>query len=293
MEAKDNRKVQLNESESNKVKGTVLAVIIVYQPDRELLQRNINAFLDHVDKLIIWNNSPGSFGHLYDGKDENKILYEGIDENVGISKALNYAWKYASSNGYEYMLTMDQDSVWYDFYSFKISVMNKNVEELCICGPCAYTNISERSSKSGFELFRWQITSGMLVKTELLDRIGGYNESFFVDCVDIELCLRAKSYGFDSYYCYDGFLLQRYGKPCKTVFLGKLRNYIYYSPFRVRGIIGGHVLLYRKYKHPDLPEEIKRFTKEAIKSIVYSRKQPVRLTFALIQGFFDGFFKKV
>lgn len=272
---------------------SVLAVIIAYKPDLELMQRNIKAFINYVDKLIIWDNTPNTImEERCKDFDQDKVIYEGVGKNVGISKALNFAWRYASKWGYEYLLTMDQDSVWCDFSSYKESVMKKNKEELCVCGPCAYNDINNRPTKRGFESFRWQITSGMLVKIELLNIIGGYNDSFFVDCVDIELCLRARSKGFNSYYCYDGFLLQKYGIPSKTVFLGKERNYIYYSPFRVRGIIGGHIFLYRKYKHPDLPRELRRFAKEAIKSIVYSGKQPVRLTFALINGFIDGFFKK-
>lgn len=271
------------------IKDSVLAVIITYRPDMDLLYKNIEAFINHVDRLIIWNNSPEiPINQLYKGKDDVKIVYESVGENVGISKVLNFAWKYAKYEGYEYLLTMDQDSIWFDFCTFKDSVISKNQKELCICGPCAYTDINYRLFKRGFESFRWQITSGMLIKTELLDKIGGYNEAFFVDCVDIELCLRAKSKGYNSYYCYDGFLLQRYGSPSKTVFLGKERNYIYYSPFRVRGIIGGHISLYLKYKQPDLPRETKRYMKEALKSIVYSRRQPIKLLCAFIMGVFDG-----
>lgn len=284
-----------NSLEKKKIKGSILAVIILYQPDKSLLNRNVNAFINHVDKLLIWDNTPKTIarGELIEGIYEDKIIYKGVGKNVGISRVLNYAWRFAINEGYDFLLTMDQDSVWYDFAMFKDSVIKKNEDEFCICGPCAYTDLHNRPEKSGFESFRWQITSGMLIKTELLNRIGGYNESFIVDCVDIELCLRAKSKGFNSYYCYDGFLLQKYGIPSKTKFLGKERRYTYYNPFRVRGIVGGHIILYRIYKHPDLPKEIRRFTKEALKSIVYSGKQPVGLTFALIQGVIDGFFKKI
>lgn len=274
-------------------KRAVLAVIITFYPEECMLLKNIGSFIEYVDKVIIWNNTPeANLDKKFMEFEGDKVINYGIGYNVGISKALNFVLRYAQTNGYEYILTMDQDSVWYDFESFKKAVFLKNERELCICGPCAYSHINERPNKSGFEPFRWQITSGMLVKTELLINIGGYNESFMVDCVDIELCLRAKSKGYNSYYCYDGFLLQKYGIPSSTVFLGKKRNYTYYNPFRVRGIIGGHIFLYRKYNHPDLPKETKRFLKEALKSIVYSRKQPLRLLLAIIRGIIDGLFKK-
>lgn len=41
MEAKENRNVQLYESENDKVKGIILSVKIVYLLDRVFLQRNI------------------------------------------------------------------------------------------------------------------------------------------------------------------------------------------------------------------------------------------------------------
>ena len=265
----------------------VLAVVIVYEPDMELLQNNINAFINDVDRLMIWDNTPGGTNHkMFNEFGQDKFLFQGNGKNVGISKALNYALRYACKEGFDYLLTMDQDSVWHDFSAFKKAVIKKNEHEECICGP--YAGIDVPQGKSGFELNRWQITSGMLVKTNLLMTIGGYNEAFMVDCVDIELCLRAKANGYNSYYCYEGFLQQRYGTPSKTIFLGKERNYIYYSPFRVRGILRGHIFLNRKYKHPELPKEIKFYTKEAIKSMLYSNKQPLQLFLAIIGGFFDG-----
>lgn len=287
-----NENVVLSPS-SSRLESSVLGVVIVYHPDVELLKENVNAFINLIDKLLIWDNTPkGCVNKLNEFIQHDKVVYKSVGENIGISKALNYAWRYADKEGFNYLLTMDQDSVWHDFCKFKHRVMEKNEKELCICGPCAYTNLVERPLKSGFETFRWQITSGMLIKIELLNRIGGYNESFVVDCVDIELCLRAKSKGFNSYYCYDGFLVQQYGTPSKTMFLGKERNYTFYSPFRVRGIIGGHILLYRIYKHPDLPREIRRFTKEALKSVAYSRHKRLGVLFALLKGFYDGLFKK-
>lgn len=278
--------------EDTKKECSVLAVIVTYNPDRELLHKNLDAFVDDVDRLLIWDNTPGTTGHdLYREFDQNKIVYIGKGNNCGISKALNFALRYAIDYGYDYLLTMDQDSVWHGFKAFKNAVMKKNESERCICGPYAGVDTKTEIRKKGFVRNRWQITSGMLVRTCVLKAIGGYNEAFMVDCVDIELCLRAKTFGVYSYYCYEGFLQQRYGIPSKTFFWGKERNYTYYSPFRVRGILGGHISLYRKYKHPELPKEIKFYTKEAVKSMIYSRKHVFKLFVAILGGFFDGLLK--
>jgi rhamnosyltransferase len=40
------------------------------------------------------------------------------------------------------------------------------------------------------------ITSGSLVSLLAFHEIGGFRDEFFVDCVDLEYCLRARSHGF-------------------------------------------------------------------------------------------------
>ena len=78
--------------EDTKKECSVLAVIVTYNPDRELLHKNLDAFVDDVDRLLIWDNTPGTTGHdLYREFDQNKIVYIGKGNNCGISKALNFA----------------------------------------------------------------------------------------------------------------------------------------------------------------------------------------------------------
>lgn len=272
----------------------ILAVVITYNPDKILLQKNIDSFIDYVDKVLIWNNTPNDIRNesckIY--ADDHKVIYKGAGDNVGIPKALNYAWKYAFNKGYDYLLTMDQDSVWYDFESYRDAVFKKNKDELCICGPYALENINSKPSNNGFVINRWQITSGMLIKTELLDAIGGYNEFFKVDCVDIEFCLRAKHKGYYSYYCSNGFLRQQYGLPFTVGFCGRTISYVYYSPFRVEGIFEGHLLLYRKYKESSLISDIKKnYLRNSIKALILGKNVPrIALFKAMALGFIKGIF---
>ena len=271
----------------------ILAVVVVYNPDRELLHRNIESFINYVDKVLIWNNTPDDKHHssciLQINTD--KIDYLGTGENVGISSALNQAWKFAKQMGFDFILTMDQDSVWYDFEQYKDAVILKNKKEICICGPYALENINEKPLVQDFQPYRWQITSGMLIHTSLLDCIGGYNEFFKVDCVDIELCLRAKLKGYNSYYCPVGFLLQRYGAFSIRHILGRSIYYVYYNPSRIKGILEGHLLLYRYYKDPALKMEAKRYVNNAIRSILIGVNVPrLAIIKAIVQGLSRGLF---
>jgi rhamnosyltransferase len=40
------------------------------------------------------------------------------------------------------------------------------------------------------------VTAGVLMRLDVMDEIGGFREDFFIDYVDAEFCLRARSHGF-------------------------------------------------------------------------------------------------
>jgi rhamnosyltransferase len=88
------------------------AIIVTYFPDLYDLKKNIISCIDEVDKLIIWENSPGvklsSQPFLKDYND--KVVFLSAGTNVGMARALNEGVKWAMSNGFTHILTMDQDS---------------------------------------------------------------------------------------------------------------------------------------------------------------------------------------
>ena len=36
----------------------IVSVIVTFYPEKELLQANISRFIDYVDKVLIWENTP-------------------------------------------------------------------------------------------------------------------------------------------------------------------------------------------------------------------------------------------
>ena len=106
------------------MESKVLAIVVTYYPEKHLICNNIEAFIDNVDKVLIWENTPQEECNKYRFLVNEKIEYCG-DGNNSISKALNYGWKYARENGYNYLLTMDQDSVWVNFPLFLDKTINR------------------------------------------------------------------------------------------------------------------------------------------------------------------------
>ena len=111
----------------------ILAVVVTYYPEEDLLKNNIAAFIDEVDKVLIWENTPDVEKLQYRYIDNSKVEYCGDSVN-SISRGLNYAWRYAQKEKYDYLLTMDQDSVFLNFQVLKEYAL-KNKDKHIILGP--------------------------------------------------------------------------------------------------------------------------------------------------------------
>lgn len=267
----------------------ILAVVVLYHPNIELLTRNIKAFISDVDHIIIWENMREKESTKYRVFLDKKIEYICAGDNIGISKALNNAWHYAKKYGYDYLLTMDQDSIWISFREFMETSILKNRKQMAIIGPNTKgTNIKHYKSCNNFIERNWVITSGMLVPIQLLDQIGGYNENFFVDSIDIELCLRAKDKGFLVYLNTSGFLSQSYGiQKCISVF-GRQIYVQYYNPFRINGIFKGDVILYRIYKNKKILKELYVFLRSTLISILVNKGMRLKRAKSMLIGIYQG-----
>ena len=90
----------------------IIASIVLYNPDIERLSLNIKAILPQVSELIIVNNGSKNFGEVIDmTKEYTDISFIDNEENLGIATALNQAAVFAQKNDYNWIITLDQDSV--------------------------------------------------------------------------------------------------------------------------------------------------------------------------------------
>lgn len=192
----------------------ILAIVVTYYPDEELLTKNIQAFVNELDKVLIWENTPEKEKLKYRFVQHEKIEYCGDGAN-SIARALNYAWRYARQNDYDYLLTMDQDSLFLDFPSYKKTVLENSLSQDAIYGP----NFS-RKPIDPIQEKHYTITSGMMLPVTVLDAVGGYDEFFAVDGLDLDLCLRARQIGIRTYVIRDSTLKHKFGKPVTVSFFG-------------------------------------------------------------------------
>lgn len=271
----------------------ILAVVITYYPDVELLFQNVHAFKEHVDKVIVWENTPVEEAIQLRLPIDEKILYFGNNKNVGISKGLNFAWHYAKDNGYDLLLTMDQDSQFKNFGTYKQDVITRLSDGLAIFSP----NVNnELCMNNGHNLvqFPYIITSGMLIPISALDNIGGFRADFFVDAIDIALSVEATEHKIPLYKVRSGQLVQQYGNARYRVIFGKKFYGVNYSLFRYESIYRNHIILLRQYPHNnDLKKLVKRYYKSHIKGIIFVEQNKMAKIWAIIKGTYAGLLYKL
>ena len=209
-----------------------------------LLEDNVSRFIQSVDKVIIWDNTPEQDSMGFSSFFSNqKIVIKHNGYNAGIAKALNFALDFANLQGYSYILTMDQDSLWENFEEYRNFVLALNPN---VYGPI----INHQKIKLRLQRCQHIITSGTLVHTDVLNKIGGYFEGFDVDAIDFEMCDRARHFGYNIYQVRCGRLIQRFGEQKYISFGSKKISKLNYSEKRIFNNSMGLVILARAYRQP-------------------------------------------
>lgn len=167
------------------------AVIVLYNPNLDLLQKNINSIKKQVKYLILCDNSDDLI-IKNDLKKKYSDLYNYIDNkgNKGIAYALNRAIEFCIQKEIKWLLTLDQDSICPNSiiknYKKYISINKIGI----ICCATNYNDITLDIGKNDYEYIKQCITSASLVNVEICKKLGGYDENMFIDLVDFEYCHR-------------------------------------------------------------------------------------------------------
>jgi rhamnosyltransferase len=90
------------------------------------------------------------------------------------------------------------------------------------------------------------ITSGSLVRIAVLDVVGNYDEGFFIDYVDMEWGLRARSLGFSSYGVCGAVLEHSLGEDAVTFWFVKTWSVPIHKAFRHYYCFRNAIFLYRR-----------------------------------------------
>jgi len=246
----------------------IAGVVIAFFPDFNKLIFNIDTYIDHIEQLFIVFNSPVSV----DDVNRLQTKYSKIEliinkENIGIASALNQTALKSLNQGYEWLLTMDQDSSFQSGDFFEAFDRSNGINVSIYC-PNSISS-SEINTENTFEAEEvlHVVTSGNLLNLEIWNRVGGFEEKLFIDEVDNDYCLKAVSAGFKIINFKNIFLVHELGKNKEISFLFKKYTIITHPPIRAYYIFRNNLYMFRKYKKK-FPEFVRSRKKMLLKVFI-------------------------
>lgn len=183
--------------------------IVVYNPDQERFKVCLESIHKQIDKVYIFDNGNESI-HI-----ENGVKWIKEDGNKGLSYALNRIMDYAKEDGYEWLITLDQDSIVPDgMIRAFAEVIDKGSNIGIICPQVIDLRRSYMKVKDEPEIeeVNFCITSGSCISTAVWEKVGRFDEWLFIDLVDNDFCKRVVESGYHIIRLNNYVLNQEFGK---------------------------------------------------------------------------------
>ena len=279
------------------------AVIVTYHPDIATLLANVRAIAPQVDHVYLSDNSTSLAvkQELAQLAIAEQVSYLDNGGNLGIATALNRGCARALADNCQWIVTLDQDSVVTDnwllhtfaalnaiaatdpsirpalfgavFHDARSSVMHQQV-----VGDAAYAAVTAT------------ITSGSVLDLHAWQTVGGFADAYFIDYVDIEMCLRLRQAGFAIYELRKNRLQHELGTPTVHRLFGLRMIATHHSPLRRYHLVRNSLWLYRSYWRSDrryIVADSKRILKQLCKIVLLEQQRPAKLA-AIGRGLWHG-----
>jgi len=270
----------------------IAGIVIAYYPDYKKLRLNIESFIGNIEKLFIVFNSPVSLedaNSIVSGHQNIELIYN--NDNLGIATALNQTVLKAANLGYEWLLTMDQDS-FFESDQFFAAFSKSSKNNVAIFSPNPeLSKVTKDADSDIAEETLCVITSGNLVNLKIWDTIGGFEEKLFIDEVDNDYCLKAVLHGFKIQRFKNIPLIHELGHNKEVSFLFKKYTIIIHPPIRSYYIFRNNLYIFSKYKNkfPVFVRSRKTMLlKNFVKILLFSNERAQNVHF-IIKGIRDYF----
>lgn len=239
-----------------------LAIIVSYNPDLAVLQKQIRALLPQVDKILLIDNASDgnpieSLLQDFNEQELSQISRKQFSSNQGVAIAYNDGINSAREASFSHVLLMDQDSIpeptMVDcLYLAEASLLSQGITPAALGANYADRDdnktifIDSETCPVGRHVCTQEkqliacdhlISSGSLIPLSVLNQVGLMDEALFVDLVDVDWGLRAQSAGYRCYAVCNALMHHSIGDDCHLVKLVNRKVNIhsslrYYYQFR-------------------------------------------------------------
>ena len=278
---------------NHKIAGTV----VLYRPDADVVG-NIKSYLDDVCILYVVDNSETVNKDIVQQiLNLDKITYINNGENLGIARALNIAAEKAIDGGYDFLLTMDQDSYASPGMIDRMleCLAGKDVSKIGIIGPFHLLDLDDSvAGDEDCEMVAHTMTSGNLMNLSVYQYVGPFLNEFFIDFVDIEYCLRLMKNGFLVVQANRAILKHSLGNITRLKILHKQLRTSNHPPLRRYYSTRNRFFVWEQYKDVEVTKHVIKRDKISfrgeIRNILLLEKDKLLKIVMIIRGYID--FKK-
>ncbi|SAL38891.1 rhamnosyltransferase [Caballeronia turbans] len=255
----------------------IVAVVVTLNPDAAVFDALLTATRAQVERIVVVDNgsreeSAREVARLCGTRAE----LHGLHKNLGVAAAQNRGIEWARATGATHVLLLDHDSVPDPDMVAALRVAAEELAARAVALGAVGPVIIDRQTQTAAPLpqivdgavrfvqappsqpteCEYLIASGSLIPMAVFDSVGPMDETYFVDQVDIEWCLRAQRSGFAMYCAPRARLNHMIGDEVVSFWLLRRRELAVHSPLRDYYYFRNSVRLIRS---ADVPTPWRRF----------------------------------
>jgi rhamnosyltransferase len=239
---------------------TICAIVVTHHPDSAFPER-IATLLPQVGGVVVVDNAsnPEAMAMLRRLAQQDRMGLIENATNEGVARGLNQGAEYAKAHGFSWFITFDQDS-WARpqlIESLRLvcaALGEAGLDRLGVLGANhidGYTGklfVDPGETVASYIECKRVITAGSLMSVQAYDTIGPFRDDFFIDDIDHEYCLRARSKGFRVLLALAPHLVHSVGHRQVTRVLPGIRVVtVNHAPFRWYTIVRNRLIIVREY----------------------------------------------
>jgi rhamnosyltransferase len=270
----------------NALSQSLAGTVVLYNPSDSVFD-TILSYIDQVVKLYVVDNSDCHNASLKQKlKQLNNVIYVNNHGNKGIATALNVGAGLALKDGFDFLLTMDQDTSLLPNYIVELMkpFVHEMPDKIGIIAP-RYTKRLKVNDNALQEIL-FTMTSGNILNLTVYKEVGPFLDELFIDHVDHEYCLRLNRQGFRVIQVNDVEIIHRPGT-LTSIFKGRI-SFSSHSPQRLYYFCRNGFYVSRLYRK-DFPVFKRTYRNLFIKEIAkipFEDTKLKRLTM-VVKGYID------
>ena len=272
---------------------TVVAVIVAYRPGSVLIEE-LRALSPQVSAIVLVDN--GSEGKLRElaASFGSPIYLLDPGRNLGVGAAHNLGIQKARQLRATHVLLMDQDSIPQPDMVDHLLAAEKRLadsgERIGAVGPVYHDprlakswpfyrmsrfGVRAHDCENAFHVAcDFLISSGTLIRLPVLDAVGAMKDVYFLEHIDTEWSLRARSAGYALYGVCDARMEHYLGDETVAVPFTSRRVQLY-RPYRHYYLFRNALLLWRE-RHASLPWKVNELRRLLYRLVFFSLFVPPR-----------------